>query len=111
MGQVVPSVYDFDFAGAVNALYATPDPQTGLKRVRDRAFRGYCALNDAYPAAFAAFRDKKDVIYALYSDEIGRLLEPDVVKETREYFDEFYDAIKEPEAAQRLVARSCVRAR
>ncbi len=104
-----PVAYDFDFSGAVNAPYASVDPQLhrDIRRVRQRLFRGYCALAPHYPAAAALFLEKKDAIYALYRDDIGKLLEPDIVKETLEYFDEFYDAIKTPADAER-VFRNCV---
>ena len=38
-GSVIPVAYDFDFAGAINATYATVDPQFNVARVRDRLFR------------------------------------------------------------------------
>jgi hypothetical protein len=94
-GRNVPVAYDFDFAGAVDAPYATPDPSVRIRRVRDRKFRGYCALRDDYPRLFSLFREKKDAIYALYGkgDEVGRLLEDRIVKETLSYFDDFYAAL------------------
>lgn len=109
MSPVIPVAYDFDFAGAVNTPYATVDPQLqrDIKRVRQRLFRGYCVLAPHYPDAVAVFQQKKDAIYALYRDDIGKLLKPDIAKETLEYFDEFYDAIKSPADAERLF-RNCV---
>jgi hypothetical protein len=94
-GRNVPVAYDFDFAGAVNAPYATPDPSVRIRRVRDRRFRGYCELRSDYTKLFPLFREKKDAIYALYGkgDEVGRLLDDKVVKETLSYYDEFYAAL------------------
>jgi hypothetical protein len=54
-GDNFPIVYDFDFAGAVNARYATVDPELGVHSVRDRLYRGYCIANDVYPRSFAVF--------------------------------------------------------
>ena len=109
MSPVIPVAYDFDFAGAVNTPYATVDPQLqrDIKRVRQRLFRGYCVLAPHFPDAIALFQAKKDAIYALYRDDIGKLLKPDIVKETLEYFDEFYDSIRTPKDAER-VFRNCV---
>lgn len=109
MSLLIPVAYDFDFSGAVNAPYATVDPQLqrDIKRVRQRLFRGHCVLAPHYPDAAALFLQKKDAIYALYRDDLGKLLDPRIVKETLEYFDEFYDAIKTPGDAQR-VFRNCV---
>lgn len=107
----LPVAYDFDFSGAVNAPYATVDPQFRTKRVIDRLFRGYCAILPAYPGAFARFRERKDAIYALYHDPVGSLLTPDNVKESLEYFDQFYDDVKTPKDAESNVLSSCVRTR
>lgn len=107
-GRMVPIAYDFDFAGAVNARYATADPRMNIRSVRDRKFRGYCALREEYPKVFTLFRDKRDAIYALYRDDIGKLISPRVVKETLSYFDEFYDTINDPGRADRSIIRDCV---
>ncbi|MEO8337298.1 MAG: hypothetical protein ABI664_20135 [bacterium] len=90
---LLPVAYDFDFSGAVNAPYATVDPRLTVKRVRDRLFRGYCVLKPEMPAAVALFKQKKDAIYALYRDDVGKLLDEKVVRETLEFFDDFYRTI------------------
>jgi hypothetical protein len=108
-GRMLPVAYDFDYAGAVNATYATPDPSLRTRTVRERKFRGYCALADVYPRLLPLFREKKDAIYALYSDEIGRLMDAGRIRETLSYFDEFYDMISTPEKAQREFLSDCVK--
>ena len=105
---IVPVGYDFDFSGAVDAPYATPDPSLPIKKVRERLFRGYCAFMDDYPAAIERFREKKDAIYALYRDEIGKLMDEGAVRRALEYYDEFYGLIKDPASAKRNIFSSCV---
>jgi hypothetical protein len=105
--NLIPVAYDFDFSGAVNAPYATVDPALSVKRVRDRLFRGYCALGAEYPAALALLVAKKDAIYALYHDDVGRLMDPNIVKESLEYFDDFYDGVRNTRDAARILD-SCV---
>ena len=95
-GDNLPVGYDFDFSGAVNTHYATVDPQLPIKRVRQRLFRGHCQQNGAVTAAIAIFQQQKSAIYALYSDEIGKLLEPSIVKETLQYWDDFYKNLERP---------------
>jgi hypothetical protein len=107
-GELWPVVYDFDFAGAVNARYATPDPRLGLKSVRDRLYRGYCVPPDEYPKVFAVFNDNRDAIYALYRDEIGRLLRKETVDATLRYFDEFYRTINNPRMAKEAIVDGCL---
>jgi hypothetical protein len=103
---IVP--YDFDFSGAVNAPYATVDPALPIKHVRERIYRGHCASADEYARVFALFNAKKDAIYALYRDSVGRLLEPRAVRETLAYFDEFYATINTPRSARRAIVEACV---
>ncbi len=104
---LLPIGYDFDFSGAVNAPYATVDPRLAVKRVRDRLYRGYCVLKPEIPAAIALFNQKKDAIYALYHDEVGKLLDERIVRETLEYFDEFYRTIGSERETAGMLA-SCV---
>jgi hypothetical protein len=110
-GRILPVAYDFDFAGAVNTSYATPPQDFQMRNVRQRKFMGPCGVAAEYPGALAIFQQKKDAIYALYKDEVGRLLPPKIVKETLEYFDEFYEATSTPERATRNVFNNCIRPR
>ncbi len=102
-------VYDFDWSGAVNASYAKPDYRLPITSVRQRLFRGYCAPPAEFTRVFALFNEKKPAIYALYSDHIGKLMNPDVVRRTLEYFDQFYEIINDPRRARDLV-RDCMQA-
>jgi hypothetical protein len=103
----VPVAYDFDFSGAVNARYATVDPSLPIKQVRQRLYRGYCVPNESYEPVFALFKAKKDSIYALYKDSIGRLLAGDRAKETLEYFDDFYAILADPRVAKHEIIDRC----
>jgi hypothetical protein len=107
-GVAMPIAYDFDFSGAVNARYATVDERLSIQRVRQRLFRGYCTDADTYGKVFALFNEKKPQIYALYSDSIGKLMDGGTVKETLDYFNEFYDTINDKRAAKRLIVGSCI---
>jgi hypothetical protein len=107
-GDYVPIAYDFDFSGAVNTRYATPDPRLPIRRVRDRVYRGYCYPTEVYAPVFELFRAKKDSIYALYKDSIGQLLKGDRGKETLEYFDEFYKVIDDQRQAKREIIDRCL---
>jgi hypothetical protein len=104
-----PVPHDFDYSGAVNTRYAIPAPQLSLPSVRDRLFRGYCAAPAEFEKVFALFRAKKDSIYALYRDPIGKLLPENTVKETLSYFDDFYRVINSPTAAGYEIVKVCLR--
>ena len=106
-GTNMPIAYDFDFAGAIDASYATPDTSLRITRVRDRQYRGFCQQNPLVPKVLQHFRDKKAAIYALYSDQLGALMAPRTVKETLEYFDAFYATIADPKEVDRRILRDC----
>jgi hypothetical protein len=108
-GRILPVSYDFDYAGAVNTSYAVPPPNYNVSSVRQRKFLGYCEIAPEYPGAVAKFIEKKDAIYALYRDEIGKLLSPSIVRETLSYFDDFYEQVKTPQDAERNIIRYCIK--
>jgi ADP-dependent phosphofructokinase/glucokinase len=63
---------------------------------------------DEYPKVFAVFNDNRDAIYALYRDEIGRLLRKETVDATLRYFDEFYRTINNPRMAKEAIVDGCL---
>jgi hypothetical protein len=104
----IPVARDFDWSGAVSAKYAKPNPVLKLRHVAQRVMRGYCAPAEAYEQVFQLFRDKKDAIYALYSDSLNAAMKPEVVKKTLQYFDDFYATINDPKKAERDVVKACL---
>lgn len=106
--QYLPVPRDFDWSGAVNARYAKPNEILGIRTVRQRIMRGYCAPPEEYEKVFALFREKREAIYGLYSDSIGSLMSPSVVRSTLSYFDEFYRTINDPKAARREIVAACL---
>jgi hypothetical protein len=107
-GMAAPIAYDFDFAGVVNASYATPDERLGLPNVRQRLFRGYCTDPDQYAKVFALFKEKRNAIYALYADSIGKLMDRGTVRSTLKYYDDFYETIGDARAAKRSIIEACI---
>jgi len=108
-GRVLPVVYDFDYSGAVNAPYAVPPPNYNVPNVRTRKFLAPCELAPEFPSAVAKLVEQKEAIYALYRDEVGKLLRPHVVQSTFDYFDDFYEQVRTPQDAERNIFRKCVK--
>lgn len=106
--SVYPVPYDYDWSGVVNARYAHPDPRLGTRSVRERIFRGYCVPEEYFAKVFALFNAKKAAIYSSYADPIGKLIPPDRIKDTLEYFDEFYATINDPRVAKRDIVDACL---
>jgi hypothetical protein len=108
-GETIPVPYDFDYSGAVNAIYATPNPVLPIKTVRQRHFRGFCADTLEFRKVFALLNERRQAINALYADQVGKLLRLDVASDTRKYFDEFYRIMNTPELAQAEIVTRCLR--
>lgn len=104
----IPVARDFDWSGAVSARYAKPNPVLKIRHVAQRVMRGYCAPAEEYEKVFQLFREKKDAIYALYSDSLNAAMKPEVVKKTLEYFDQFYETINDPKRAEREIVGACL---
>ena len=103
---VFPMAYDFDWSGVINPRYATPDPQLPIRNVRDRLYRGPCIRSDAEVMEITQeFTKRKDAIYALYDKQVDLL--PANVKQTKEYYDEFFKIIANPKKVQDELMRTC----
>lgn len=108
-GETIPVPYDFDYSGAVNAIYAAPNPLLPIKSVRQRHYRGFCADSTEYQKVFALLNQRRKAIYGLYDDQVGKLLRLDVANDTKKYFDEFYRIMNTPELAQSAILGACLR--
>src|SRR5512141_782165 len=110
-GNVIPVPMDFDFSGIVNARYATADPKLNISGVRERLYRGYCGPPEEWTKAIELFRQKKDWIYGLYADSVGKLMRKDLVQNTLKYYDEFYKTINDSHAVKREIIEPCLTGR
>jgi hypothetical protein len=95
----VPVPYDFDHSGIVAAKYAAPSEALPIISVRERLYRGIAYPLPIFEQVFAQFRTLRPQIYALY--ENNSLLQPNYVKKTVKYLDEFYEVINNPKAVKR----------
>jgi hypothetical protein len=66
---VIP--YDFDSAGLLDAHYAAPPPRLGIRSLRQRVYRGFCAHNDRVPAALRRVGDQRGAILGLFENLPG----------------------------------------
>lgn len=110
-GPIFSVPYDFDISGIVNTRYADrlfgPERRNlGIRRVRERAYRGLCASAGHLPGVFGLFNQKRDGIYALYREQPG--VNAEVAKETVEYLDAFYETINDPRKVEREFANRCI---
>ncbi|MFN8256743.1 MAG: hypothetical protein U0W24_13695 [Bacteroidales bacterium] len=87
LGLIIP--YDFDYSGLVNASYAVPPENLGIKSVLDRKYLGYCRTQEEFSIAVKEFSDKKAEIYKTIN-EFSYLSERQK-KEMINYLDGFYE--------------------
>jgi hypothetical protein len=107
VGPVFPIPYDFDFSGIIDTRYATPDPSLRMRNVRQRQYRGICRPREEIDSTLQVFQDLKDDVYALYRTQQG--LDEDVLEDTIEYIDEFYETIENPGRVRSRIERDCRR--
>lgn len=100
---VIP--YDFDFAGMVDAPYATPNPRFKLTSVKTRLYRGRCEHNDLLPATLQRFIDHRPGLLALVDSVEG--LEDRTRKRIHRYLLPFYRTIENENRVQRVLIWNC----
>jgi len=98
--------FDFDWSGAINARYAVPARLLHIRSVRVRKYRGLCQPAASLQPVLARFVALRDSIAAVYRAVPG--LDPRLVERTLRYYDEFYQAIEDPQRfVQRVVEPDC----
>jgi hypothetical protein len=104
-GAFVPIPYDFDWSGVVDAPYARPDYRLGTRTVRERVWRGPCYPSDVLDKAIQRISFAKDTIYARYRGQEG--LDPKLLKESLEYYDEFFKLAADRKSWERELRVNC----
>jgi hypothetical protein len=93
----IPSVvpYDFDHAGIVNAPYASPAEELGLRSVRERRYRGYCIPDmKAFDEVLEEFNRLRKDFYKVYTE--CPMIDGKYLSATLRFLDQFYDTINDP---------------
>ena len=98
--------YDFDWSGLIAAPYATPDPQLGLRSVRERKYLGFCRTADELRPVLDRFRAREADLYALFRE--SPQLEPEVAKRSVDYLAEFFEQIATDRGVERAFLRDCL---
>lgn len=101
---LVPVPYDFDFAGVVDAPYATPPEGIKLPSVRIRRYRGYCVHNDAARAAAGELLAQRATLVGAL-DGVG--LSSSVQHKATSYLGEFFDQVSTPKGVDSML-KTCL---
>lgn len=105
-GSMYTVAYDFDWSGAVNPRYATPDYRLDIRTVTDRLYRGPCRTMPEWQPVFARFTAARPRIEAIYAGTPG--LDPKRAKSTLSYLADFYATINDPKAAKNALTDKCM---
>ena len=102
---IQPVPYDFDTSGLVDAPYAYPPANLGIRSVTQRLYRGYCVHNETLPAARQLYRDKEsDILAVLDSDP--RLSERSNKKAAR-FLEKFFEVLEDDKDFEKQILRKC----
>jgi hypothetical protein len=103
-GTLVP--YDFDYAGLVDADYAVPAENLGLKSVRERHYDGMCRSEDEIINSLREFTEKKEEFYRVINE--FNLLSDKAKKEMIGYLDSFYSRFDKRNSIVTDILRDCI---
>ncbi len=105
-GRVFYVPYDFDFAGLVNARYAKPLPEMGIRTVKTRRYRGYCFEGLDLKAAILRILDKEAAILEF----LGSLpsIEGGAEQGRIRYAERFFEEARDVDGLVEDFERSCI---
>ena len=98
-----PIPYDFDYTGLVDAFYAIPAEQSGLKSVRERVYNGQAVTDAEAHFLINLFQEKKKALLQVihqfpYMDEKEKA-------RVLSYLDDFFKLLDRPESIKNLLQR------
>jgi len=103
--RVIPTAYDFDVSGLVNAHYAGVNPKLGILSPRERLYRGPCRTAADLEPLLAEMRQKQAEVLALYDtlpelDKASR-------RDARHFLGQFYATISRADRIKKAFIDGC----
>lgn len=100
-----PVPYDFDYSGIVDAYYAEPGENLGIKSVTERYFLGPCAENEAYLEAIQYMEKHREEILELVNTfpYLGEKEKSRVIA----YIEQYYRAAESPRFIEQQLRSTC----
>ena len=103
MGAIVIP-YDFDQAGVINVPYAEPNPAFRIYSVRQRVYRGFCAMNGELEWVIQRLNEQRAAVEGAFDAER--------VSEKRrnsalDYMRESYEIINDPAQRNEEIVEAC----
>lgn len=104
-GRYLPVIYDFDSSGVIDASYAVPAMGLGIRKVTDRAYRGFCLHNDQLQAARATFLEAEQPVLALFEND--PLLSSKMRASTTRFLRRSFSVLRDDNRFDREIVREC----
>ena len=105
-GKYYPVPYDFDASGFVDTTYAPlPHPDFGLRNNRDRIYRGYCVDAVVLDEAVARFRDRREQLMAIVSEDPN--VSNRVTRRNVRFMEEFFETLDDERDFRRHIIDDC----
>jgi hypothetical protein len=98
--------YDFDYAGMVNADYAVPYPDLGIKTVRERRYLGVCRTKEEFLKTLKEFSDKENEFYKVINE--FPLLKEKSKKDITNYLRGFFTGIEKGNSVLNSLLSGCI---
>jgi len=103
--DVVPTPYDYDSSGFVDAPYAEPPEGVPIERVTDRYYHGYCVSTPTMGAVIDEFRARRAAMTALIEAEPH--LNATFRAKAERYLESFFAVLDDPRRVQREINARC----
>ncbi|MDH5235891.1 MAG: hypothetical protein OEW77_13135, partial [Gemmatimonadota bacterium] len=104
--QYVPVAYDFDWSGTVNARYAFPQANLGIRSVRQRLHRGPCRTAAEWAPTITHYLARKPVLDSIWATPLEGL-DPKRQAETKKWLDELWPLLGDAGRFKRAVIDIC----
>ena len=103
-GRIVVLPYDFDHAGLISAEYARPRSHLGIRSVRQRLYRGHCAMNGELDWAVRRFNERRPAIERAFD---AQPVSERARARTLAYVADFYEIVNDPRTRQQNTGGVC----
>jgi hypothetical protein len=100
-----PVPYDFDYCGLVNASYAIPDQDLGIKTIRDRLFLGLCREEEAFQKAILQINEHRQEMLELIQS--FSYLKARERKDMIGYLESYFQLSEDPNFSRRYLKNNC----
>jgi hypothetical protein len=105
-GRLFYIPYDFDFSGLVNARYARPQPDMGIRTVKMRRYRGYCLEGLDLESAIRHIGAHETAILDLVRGLPGA--DSRAGKDRVHYLERYFEEARDVDALVRKFEQSCI---